>query len=103
MLIYLNRLSTEVLDLSIIGYSRVRVESTSLRPIRDSATAIGDWLESFLCTYHYIEELASMRQLESDDDPRIREFTAEESKALDKYFSLTSEITMVKRIIDVRY
>ncbi|KAF8910642.1 hypothetical protein CPB84DRAFT_1958477 [Gymnopilus junonius] len=93
-------LDAEVLDLSIISSSRVRVDSTSLRPIRDSTTAIADWLESFLGTYHYIEALASMGQLESDDDPRIRELTAEDSKALDKYFAVTSEITMVRRIMD---
>ena len=57
--------------------------------------------ESFLRSSHYIEKLAAMGQLDSDDDPRIRELTEEEEDVLTEYFRLGSEIGMIKRIVDV--
>jgi len=41
-----------------------------------------------------------MSQLVSDDDPRIREMTAEEQRSLDRYFNVTTELTTLKRIYD---
>jgi len=81
--------------------SRVHLEAVDLRPFRGAEQLISEWLENPLRSYSNIEALASMGKLENDDDPRIREMTKETSAELDKIFSITEEIIMLKRIVEV--
>ncbi|KAF9557411.1 hypothetical protein CPC08DRAFT_49520 [Agrocybe pediades] len=79
--------------------SRVGIGGLSLRPINEARDAICSWLDEYLDSYSDIQKLSSMGYLETDDDPRIRELTLEEQDGLTKYFEITAEIAMVRRII----
>jgi len=90
---------TDVLEFNEAD-SRVHLEAVDLRPFRGAEQLISEWLENPLRSYSNIEILASMGKLENDDDPRIREMTKETSAELDKIFSITEEIIMLKRIVE---
>ncbi|KDR76210.1 hypothetical protein GALMADRAFT_156320 [Galerina marginata CBS 339.88] len=93
-------LDSEVLNLSFLTQSRVRLDGVWLRPSSDTAHMIADWLDNRMGLHRNIEKLASIGQLESDDDPRIREMTSEEQNSLDQYFNVTTELTTLRRIYD---
>ncbi|KAF8149983.1 hypothetical protein B0H34DRAFT_731983 [Crassisporium funariophilum] len=80
--------------------SRVTVSGISLSPVKDTGKAVQTWLDGALSSQDNIEKLASLSTIDSDDDSRIREMNAEEKNAIDAYAELTSEIMMVKRIIE---
>ncbi|PPQ68669.1 hypothetical protein CVT25_012323 [Psilocybe cyanescens] len=79
---------------------RVHIGGVSITPAVDTAKAISKWLEDQLDSSQNISKLASLGNFVSDDDPRVREMSEEEDMVLKKYLDLSSEISMVKRIIE---
>ncbi|KAF8954611.1 hypothetical protein BDZ97DRAFT_1928054 [Flammula alnicola] len=57
-----------------------------------------EWLEDKLRYSSNIEKLASLGKLKSDDDPRVREMTEEETEVLDKYFKIRDNILFLKML-----
>lgn len=79
----------------------MHIGGVSITPAVDTAKAISKWLEDQLDSSQNISKLASLGNFVSDDDPRVREMSEEEDMVLKKYLDLSSEISMVKRIIEV--
>lgn len=79
----------------------MHVGGVSISPAVDTANSISKWLQDQLGSSANISKLAAVSKFESDDDPRIREMSEGEDLALKRYLDLSSEISMVKRIIEV--
>ncbi|KAH9481351.1 hypothetical protein JR316_0005876 [Psilocybe cubensis] len=79
---------------------QVHIGGVSISPAVDTANSISKWLQGQLGSSENISKLAAMRRFESDSDLRIREMSEEEDQALKRYLDLSSEISMIKRIIE---
>ncbi|KAF8969720.1 hypothetical protein BDZ97DRAFT_214933 [Flammula alnicola] len=104
-------LGTEVVELPSRGNDRVAIGGRGVAlfsPERAIKTVnewpqritkiVYEWLEDKLRYSSNIEKLASLGKLKSDDDPRVREMTEEETEVLDKYFKIRDNILFLKML-----
>jgi hypothetical protein len=75
-----------------------------IAPIRSDrfASELGRWLDRLISSPGAAEKLVSKTLVDMDADPRIREFTADETQSNRLWMSLSVEIATAKTILHVR-